>query len=111
MVRIRKDGPAVEIPWVVFLRYRHKLELVGDSIGAVNAAMQEDQVQTTAPSWSGSTAHSDPGAETDPGPLLEWPMQIPPEEYIKLFDKRKGKSKTVKARLALARKILAAKGD
>ena len=111
MVRIRKGGPAVEIPWTVFLRYRHKLELVGDSIGAVNAAMQEGEVVTTAPSWVGETTHSAPGTEVDPGELPVWPMQVPPEEYIKLFGKRKGISKTVKERLDLARRILAAKGE
>lgn len=109
MVRIRKDGPAVEIPWTVFLRYRHKLELVGDSIGQVNAAMQETEVQTTAPSWVGETTHS--AVEDDPAQLPVWPMQVPPEEYIKLFGKRKGISKTVKERLDLARQIIAAKGE
>lgn len=107
MIRIRRDGPAVEIPWTVFLRYRHKLELVGDSIGQVNTAMQEGEVQTTAPSWVGETTHS----EVEDGPLPEWPMQVPPEEYIKLFGKRKGISKTVKERLDLARRIIAAKGE
>ncbi len=107
MIRIRRDGPAVEIPWTVFLRYRHKLELVGDSIGQVNAAMQEGEVQTTMPSWVGETTHS----AVEDGPLPEWPMQVPPEEYIKLFAKRKGISKTVKMRLDLARQILAARGE
>ncbi len=108
MIRIRKDGPAVEIPWTVFLRYRHKLELVGDSIGQVNTAMQETEIETTAPSWVGETTHSEPEPAGD---LPEWPMQVPPEEYIKLFGKRKGISKTVKERLDLARRILAAKGE
>lgn len=107
MVRIRKGGPEVEIPFAVYLRYAHKLELVGDSIGQVNTAMQEGEVQTTAPSWVGPTEAEAEG----PGELPEWPMQIPPEEYIKLFGKRKGISRTVKIRLDLARQILAAKGE
>lgn len=111
MIRIRKDGPAVEIPFQVYLRYAHKLELVGDSIGQVNTAMQESEVLTAAPSWSGNTAHSEQEDQAEGGPLPEWPMQVPPEEYIKLFGKRKGVSKTVKARLDLARQILAAQGD
>ncbi len=107
MIRIRKDGPAVEVPWVLYLRFAHKLELVGDSIGQVNAAMQESDVQTTAPSYLGHQEIRD----DSPGLLPEWPMQVPPEEYIKLFGKRKGISKTVKGRLDLARQILAARGE
>lgn len=107
MIRVRKDGPAVEIPWTVYLRFAHKLELVGDSIGQVNTAMQESEVETTAPSYLGHKEIK----EDFPGLLPEWPMQVPPEEYIKLFGKRKGISKTVKERLDLARRIIAAKGE
>lgn len=107
MIRVRKGGPAVEIPWTIYLRFAHKLELIGDSLNQVNTAMQEGEIQTTAPSWVGPTAPE----VVDSGLIPEWPMQVPPEEYIKLFGKRKGISKTVKERLDLARRIIAAKGE
>ena len=107
MIRVRKGGPAVEIPWTIYLRFAHKLELIGDSLNQVNTAMQEGEIQTTAPSWVGPTA----AEVVDSGLIPEWPMQVPPEEYIKLFGKRKGISKTVKERLDLARRIIAAKGE
>jgi len=115
MERLRKDSEPMAIPWQVYLRFAHKLELVGDSIGQVNAAMQEEDIQTTAPSvmtpggWAGATSTSEgeePEAKEEELPT--WPLPTGPEEYIKLFAKRKNKSKTIKDRIALARRILAA---
>lgn len=120
MVRLRKDSGEMPIPWQVYRRFAHKLELVGDSIGQVNAAMQEGDVQTAAPSvmipggWAGSTSESGGEGEEPPKPvketLPEWPLPTPPEEYVKLFGKRKNPSKTIKGRLDLAAKIMAAGG-
>jgi hypothetical protein len=50
-------------------------------------------------------------APVAPAGLPAWPMRVGPEEYLALYETRKNPSKTMTARLKIARAIIAAKGD
>ncbi len=93
------DNPAM-IPYEVYLRYAHKLELVaeGQAIPSVTTDIKAGDVA---------------GVETPAAPRLSelptWPMRIGPEEYLGLYEDRPDPSPTMLARLELARQIVAAK--
>lgn len=93
------DNPAM-IPYEIYLRYAHKLELVAEG--------QDLEVADTAIK-AGDVA----GVETPAAPRLselpKWPMRIGPEEYLGLYESRPDPSPTMLARLELARQIIAAK--
>ncbi len=93
------DNPAM-IPYDIYIRYAHKLELVVDG--------QVMPVATTD-----IKAADVAGVETQAAPRLSelptWPMRVGPEEYLSLYEKRPDPSPTMLARLELARQIVAAK--
>ena len=95
------DKPAL-IPFEIYVRYAHKLRLVetDGSLGMETTAVQGEDV-----------AGIEAEAPVAPAPLPAWPMRVGPEEYLALYEKRKNPSKTMTARLDLARAIIAAKGD
>ena len=105
MRRLKPGDPAVSIPYQVYIRYAHKLELVGDSLKSMN---QEMQTATTAIQEK-DLAGIEKEAPLEPGPLPTWPMRVGPEEYLALYEKRANPSKTMIARLQLAKQIIAAK--
>jgi hypothetical protein len=93
------DKPAM-IPYEIYIRYAHKLELVVDG-----QAIPRETTDINA----GDVA----GVETPAAPRLselpKWPMRIGPEEYLGLYESRPDPSPTMLARLELARQIVAAK--
>jgi hypothetical protein len=90
------DKPSL-IPYEIYIRFAHKLRLVGEG---------EMPVET-----ADIKAADVAGVETPSAPveIPTWPMRVGPEEYLQLYEKRKNPSKTMDARLALARRIVAAK--
>lgn len=103
MHRMRVGDDPISIPFQVYVRHAWKMELVGESIEQVRTAMMEgDDIQTTAPAVGIPPAKAEKKEE-----VLEWPLQVPPEEYIRLYENKKNPSKTVLARLELARKLTA----
>jgi len=95
------DKPAL-IPYEIYIRYAHKLRLEGSDgdLGMETTAVQGQDV-----------AGIETEAPVAPAALPAWPMRVGPEEYLALYEKRKNPSKTMTARLDLARAIIAAKGD
>lgn len=91
------DKPTM-IPYEIYLRYAHKLDLVAEG--------QAIPVTTTD-----IKAADVAGVETPARPIAlpTWPMRIGPEEYLGLYEDRPDPSKTMLERLALARRIVAAK--
>ena len=102
MRRLSVGDPPALIPYEIYLRYAHKLRLEGSDgdLGMETTAVKGEDV-------AGIEATT-PAA---PAPLPTWPMRVGPEEYLTLYEKRKDPSKTMTARLELARAIVAAKGD
>lgn len=90
------DGPTL-IPYEIYVRYAHKLRVVEE--GAIPVETTDIKAADVA------------GVETASAPaeIPTWPMRVGPEEYLQLYEKRKNPSKTMDARLALARRIVAAK--
>ena len=106
MRRLSVGDPAVSIPFQVYVRYAHKLELVGDSLKQMN---EEMQTGTTAIQEKDLAGIEKETPLANPEPLPTWMMRVGPEEYLSLYEKRANPSKTMLARLELARKIIAAK--
>jgi len=80
------------------------MELVGESITQVRTAMMEgDSIETTAPIASIPKQPTTAVSEPEEVPL--WDLKVSPEEYISLYGKKKKVSKTVEARLKLARQL------
>ncbi len=106
MRRLKVGDPAISIPYQVYIQYAHKLELVGDSLKQLNEEMQTSTTAITEKDVAGIEKEAPPAA---PGPLPEWPMRVGPEEYLALYEKRPNPSKTMIARIQLAKQIIAAK--
>ncbi len=105
MHRIRVGDPPISIPYGVYIRHAWKLELCGDSMEQVRTAIMEgEQMQTSPTALPQVPPEVEKSVKEDEVPL--WPLQVPPEEYIKLYGKKKNPSPTVKSRLALARKLI-----
>ncbi len=96
------DKPAM-IPYEIYLRYAHKLELVVDG-----QAIPRETTDINAGDVAGIETPTAP-----PAPRLSelptWMMRIGPEEYLGLYEDRPNPSKTMLARLELARQIIMAK--
>ena len=106
MHRMRVGDDPISIPFQVYVRHAWKMELVGESIEQVRTAMMEgDDIETTAPAVGIPPAK----AEKKEPEVLEWKMTIPPEDYWNLYKDKKNPSKTVLARLELAKKLIEAK--
>ncbi len=100
MRRLQVGDGAVLIPYEIYVRYAHKLRLVEESSIPVE----------TADIKAGDVAGVEtPSAPAPPAEIPTWPMRVGPEEYLGLYEKRKNPSKTMTARLALARTIVRAK--
>ena len=90
------DKPSL-IPYEIYVRFAHKLRLVEE--GSIPVETADIKAADVA------------GVETAAAPseIPTWPMRVGPEEYLDLYEKRKNPSKTMAARLALARMIVRAK--
>lgn len=104
MTRMRAGDDPLNIPYEVYRNHAWKMELVGDSLGQVQTAMHEGEQVQTAPTQV-------PPAEVKEGPLPEWDITMPPEDYLRLYGKKKKPSKTIQRRLDLAKRILAKEQD
>lgn len=105
MHRMRVGDKPVSIPYQVYIRHAWKLELVGESMEQVRTAIMEgEQMQTSPTALPQVPPEVVKSTKDDEVPL--WPLQVPPEEYIKLYGKKKDPSPTVLARLKLARKLI-----
>lgn len=94
------DNPTL-VPYEIYLRYAHKLRLV-DSV----PTMETEDTAIRAGDVAGVETPKQP---LPPAELPSWPMRVGPEEYLSLYEKRKDPSKTMIARLDLARQIVASK--
>jgi len=104
MHRLRMGDPPMSIPYGVYIRHAWKLELVGESMEQVRTAIMEgEQIQTSPTALPQVPSEVVKSTKDDEVPL--WELQVSPEEYIKLYGKKKNPSPTVKRRLALARKL------
>lgn len=110
MHRLRVGDDPISIPYAVYLRYAHKLALVGESAAEVAGAMEAAAAMQVADT---AIKEADVAGVETAAPTLAalptWPMRVGPEEYISLYEDRPNKSKTMIARLELARQIVAAK--
>ncbi len=110
MHRLRLGDDPISIPYAVYLRYAHKLQLMGESAAEVAGAMEAAGAMKVADT---AIQGSDVAGIETPAPTLAqlptWPMRVGPDEYISLYEDRPNKSKTMIARLELARLIVAAK--
>lgn len=105
MLRMRVGDEPVSIPYQVYIRHAWKLELVGESMEQVRTAIMEgEQMQTSPTALPQVPPEVSKSVKDDEVPL--WPLQVPPEEYIRLYGKKKNPSPTVLARLKLARKLI-----
>lgn len=105
MHRLRVGDEPMSIPYGVYIRHAWKLELVGESMEQVRTAIMEgEQMQTSPTALPQVPPEVEKSVKDDEVPL--WPLQVPPEEYIKLYGKKKNPSPTVLARLKLARKLI-----
>ncbi len=104
MHRMRAGDEALDIPFEVYRSHAWKMELVGDSLGQVQTAMHEGEQVQSAP-----TQVPQAKVKEEEEPLPEWDIIMPPEDYARVFGKKKNPSKTVQARLDLARRIMAVK--
>lgn len=93
------DKPSL-IPYEIYIRFAHKLRLVEET------AIPVETADIKAGDVAGVETASAPAP---PAELPTWPMRVGPEEYLSLYEKRKNPSKTMVARLALARTIVRAK--
>ena len=81
------------------------MELIGESMEQVRTAIMEgEQMQTSPTALPQVPPEVVKSTKDDEVPL--WPLSIPPEEYIRLYAKKKNPSATVKKRLELARKLI-----
>jgi len=103
MRRLAVGDPPTLIPYEIYIRYAHKLRLIVEGEG--DLGMETTAVQAA------DVAGIETEAPIAPAALPAWPMRVGPEEYLALYEKRKNPSKTMTARLDLARAIIAAKGD
>ena len=104
MHRLRMGDPPMSIPYQVYIRHAWKLELVGESMEQVRTAIMEgEQIQTSPTALPQVPSEVVKSTKDDEVPL--WELQVSPEEYIKLYGKKKYPSPSVKRRLALARKL------
>lgn len=104
MHRIRVGDDPIDIPYQVYLTHAWKMELVGDSLEQVTTAMNEGDAVLSAPTQTHQAEVEEKEKEEW---LPEWDITMPPEDYYKLYIKRKNPGPTIKRRLALAKKIMA----
>ena len=110
MHRMRAGDQPLSIPYGVYVRHAWKMELADESIEQVRTAIMEgEQVQSAPTAVPELPVVQQLPGETDE--VLHWPLQIPPEEYIRLYQNKKNPSKTILARLELARKLTAEEPD
>ena len=99
MRRISVGDKPTLIPFEIYVRYAHKLRLVEE--GSMPVETTDIKAADVA------------GVETTmlppPAKIPTWPMRVGPEEYLQLYEKRKNPSKTMLARMELARTIIRAK--
>ena len=100
MRRLQVGDPPSLIPFEIYVRYAHKLRVVEE--GAI-------PVETADIKAADVAGVETPSAPAPPAELPTWPMRVPPDEYLQLYEKRKNPSKTMAARLKIARTILRAK--
>lgn len=93
----------MDIPFEVYRAHAWKMELVGDSLGQIQAVMNEGEGVVAAPTQI-PQAEVVEKVEED---LPEWDIIMPPEDYLRIYGKKKKLSTTVKRRVELARKIVA----
>lgn len=93
-VRLRKGEPAHPMPYAVYLRYKHKLEIVSGAVEEEAAVVQKEEILTAAAA---------PAAAESPA---EWPLKVSPEDYIKQHGEKEDPSPTVANRLELARRLV-----
>ncbi len=103
-LRMRVGDEPMDIPFEVYRSHAWKMELVGDSLGQVQAAMHEGEGVVAAPTQVPQAEVEEREVEED---LPEWDIIMPPEDYLKIYGRKKKLSPTVKRRVELARKILA----
>ncbi len=107
MVRMRVGDEPRDIPWEVYRSHAWKMELVGDSLGQVQAAMQEGEGVVAAPTQVPQAEVAEVEELKVEEDLPEWDIIMPPEDYLKIWGRKKKLSPTVKRRVDLARKIVA----
>ena len=102
MHRMRAGDQPLSIPYQVYVRHAWKMELVDESIEQVRTAIMEGEQVQSAPTAAIPTVEVSKKTEE----ILEWSMKISPEEYYSLYKDKKNPSKTVEARLQLAKKLI-----
>lgn len=102
MHRMRVGDDPISIPYGVYIRHAWKMELIGESVEQVRTAIMEGEQVQSAPT---AVVQVPVGIPEGTDEVLFWPLQIPPEEYIVLYQNKKNPSKTLLARLELARKL------
>lgn len=103
-MRMRVGDEPMDIPWEVYRSHAWKMELVGDSLGQVQTAMHEGEQVQSAPTQVPQAQVAEVKVEED---LPEWDIIMPPEDYLKIWGRKKKLSPTVKRRVELAKKIVA----
>ena len=103
MRRMRVGDEPMDIPFEVYRAHAFKMELVGDSLGQVQAVMNEGESVVVAPTQI-PQAEVVEKVEED---LPEWDIIMPPEDYLRIYGRKKKLSPTVRRRVELARKIVA----
>jgi hypothetical protein len=106
-VRMRVGDEPIDIPFQVYRSHAWKMELVGDSLGQVQAAMQEGEAVVVAPTQVPQAEVAGVEEVKVEDDLPEWDLIVPPEDYLKIYGRKKKLSPTVKRRVELARKIVA----
>ena len=109
MIRLRVGDDPIDIPYQVYLAHAWKMELVGDSLNQVQAAMMEGEGVMVAPTQVPQAEVVE--KEEKEEPLPEWDIIMPPEDYLQTYKKKKNPGPTIKRRLALAKKILKKERD
>lgn len=108
MHRLRVGDPPISIPYGVYIRHAWKLELVGESMEQVRTAMMEGDGQMQTSPTALPQVPPEVVKSVQEGEVLEWKMRVSPEEYWRIYKDKKNPSKTVLARLALAKKLIEA---